>query len=54
MPIIIPCHRVIAASGALTGYLGGIERKQALLELERGVVLGATQAPSPSRQLALL
>jgi methylated-DNA-[protein]-cysteine S-methyltransferase len=33
--IIIPCHRVIGASGSLTGYGGGIERKQLLLDLER-------------------
>ena len=33
--IIVPCHRVIGASGSLTGYGGGLERKQALLELER-------------------
>ncbi|HEY3723854.1 MAG TPA: methylated-DNA--[protein]-cysteine S-methyltransferase [Acidimicrobiia bacterium] len=33
--IIVPCHRVIGADGSLTGYGGGIERKQALLELER-------------------
>ena len=32
--IIVPCHRVIGASGALTGYAGGLERKKALLELE--------------------
>ncbi|OSC41096.1 methylated-DNA--[protein]-cysteine S-methyltransferase [Mycobacterium decipiens] len=32
--IIVPCHRVIGASGNLTGYGGGIDRKQALLELE--------------------
>lgn len=32
--IIVPCHRVIGASGALTGFGGGIARKQALLELE--------------------
>ena len=31
---MIPCHRVIGASGALTGYAGGIERKVRLLELE--------------------
>ncbi|HRE45786.1 MAG TPA: methylated-DNA--[protein]-cysteine S-methyltransferase, partial [Terricaulis sp.] len=33
--IIIPCHRVIGASGALTGYGGGLPRKQFLLELEQ-------------------
>ena len=32
--IIVPCHRVIAASGALTGYAGGIDKKEALLRLE--------------------
>lgn len=32
--IIVPCHRVIGAGGALTGYGGGVERKQWLLEHE--------------------
>lgn len=32
--IYVPCHRVIGASGKLTGYAGGLKRKQALLELE--------------------
>lgn len=32
--IIVPCHRVIGASGALTGYAGGLERKQFLLTHE--------------------
>jgi methylated-DNA-[protein]-cysteine S-methyltransferase len=32
--IIVPCHRVIGANGALTGYAGGLERKVALLQLE--------------------
>jgi methylated-DNA-[protein]-cysteine S-methyltransferase len=35
IPIVIPCHRVIGANGTLTGYAGGIERKQTLLELEQ-------------------
>jgi methylated-DNA-[protein]-cysteine S-methyltransferase len=34
IPIIIPCHRVIGADGSLTGYGGGLEVKQKLLELE--------------------
>lgn len=33
--IIVPCHRVIGANGALTGYAGGIERKQWLLAHEQ-------------------
>jgi len=33
--LIVPCHRVVGANGALIGYAGGIERKQFLLELER-------------------
>ncbi len=34
--IIIPCHRVIGANGTLTGYAGGLERKQWLLQHEAG------------------
>ena len=34
--LIIPCHRVVGAGGALTGYAGGIGRKEALLRFERG------------------
>lgn len=32
--IIVPCHRVVAADGNLTGYAGGLERKRFLLDLE--------------------
>jgi methylated-DNA-[protein]-cysteine S-methyltransferase len=32
--VLIPCHRVVGAGGALTGYAGGLQRKQALLSLE--------------------
>ncbi len=35
IPIVVPCHRVVGAKGTLTGYAGGIERKQALLDLEQ-------------------
>ena len=33
--IIVPCHRVIGSTGGLTGYAGGIDRKRALLALEK-------------------
>ena len=35
IPIVIPCHRVIGANGMLTGYAGGLPRKQQLLELDQ-------------------
>lgn len=34
--VVVPCHRVIGASGALTGYGGGLDRKRLLLDLEAG------------------
>lgn len=34
--ILIPCHRVVGRDGSLTGYAGGLWRKEALLALERG------------------
>ncbi|OUP77814.1 MULTISPECIES: methylated-DNA--[protein]-cysteine S-methyltransferase [unclassified Thomasclavelia] len=33
--IVIPCHRVIGSNGSLTGYYGGLEMKQMLLDLEK-------------------
>ncbi len=36
LAVIVPCHRVIGAAGALTGYGGGLERKRRLLALEAG------------------
>lgn len=35
--IIVPCHRVVASNGALTGYAGGVERKKFLLDLEERI-----------------
>jgi methylated-DNA-[protein]-cysteine S-methyltransferase len=35
VPIVVPCHRVVGSDGRLTGYRGGLERKRALLDLER-------------------
>ena len=34
IPIVVPCHRVLARNGTLHGYTGGLQRKQQLLELE--------------------
>ena len=34
LSIVIPCHRVIASNGALTGYAGGLKNKQSLLKFE--------------------
>lgn len=41
IPIVVPCHRVVGASGSLTGYAGGIHRKEYLLELEGWLPAGA-------------
>jgi methylated-DNA-[protein]-cysteine S-methyltransferase len=35
--LIVPCHRVLGANGAMTGYAGGLDRKIALLKLERAI-----------------
>jgi methylated-DNA-[protein]-cysteine S-methyltransferase len=40
-PIIVPCHRVVGADGALTGYIAGLHVKRALLELEAAVMARA-------------
>jgi methylated-DNA-[protein]-cysteine S-methyltransferase len=55
VPIIVPCHRVLGADGALTGYGGGLHRKQALLDLERSAAGGGGPPPAWAfRQLTIL
>ncbi|MFT5434840.1 MAG: AraC family transcriptional regulator of adaptative response [Myxococcota bacterium] len=41
--IVVPCHRVVGSNGKLTGYAGGLHRKQFLLDLERRVAGKETQ-----------
>ncbi len=47
--VIVPCHRVIGADGSLTGYAGGLHRKEAFLKLE-----GALPAHITAKQAVLL
>jgi methylated-DNA-[protein]-cysteine S-methyltransferase len=42
--LLVPCHRVVSSSGALSGYAGGVRRKQFLLDLERRAVRVAESA----------
>lgn len=44
LSIVVPCHRVVGASGALTGYAGGVERKRFLLDHESGAALAVDAA----------
>ena len=46
LSVFIPCHRVVGASGSLTGYAGGLDRKIALLKLER---CDMTHLPRPAK-----
>jgi len=39
--LVVPCHRVVGASGSLTGYRWGVERKRQLLEAERALTVAA-------------
>jgi methylated-DNA-[protein]-cysteine S-methyltransferase len=53
-PILVPCHRVIAADGSLRGYGGGLHRKRALLELEGRAAAGLPPDPAWSERQAAL
>ena len=46
VPIVVPCHRVVGASGRLVGYAGGLGRKEALLRLEGALPESAVRAQS--------
>lgn len=48
LPIVVPCHRVIGAAGALIGFAGGLDRKAWLLDHERRISLGDAPA-QPAR-----
>jgi methylated-DNA-[protein]-cysteine S-methyltransferase len=55
VPIVVPCHRVLGADGGLTGYGGGLDRKRALLALERRTTAGLGPPPGwAHEQLAIL
>jgi methylated-DNA-[protein]-cysteine S-methyltransferase len=53
IPVIIPCHRVIAADGTLCGYGGGIDRKRWLLAHEGALPKQAAKDSARSRQMPL-
>ncbi len=50
IPIVVPCHRIVATEGTLGGYAGGLEAKRRLLALEGGIVPpGGWQKANQSR-----
>ena len=49
--IIVPCHRVIGANGTLTGYGGGLDRKEWLLSHESGGIIDQDRTDRPRRKL---
>lgn len=53
IPLIIPCHRVIGANGALTGFGGGLHLKEALLAHETRVLQDHIDAPAGTQRTLL-
>jgi methylated-DNA-[protein]-cysteine S-methyltransferase len=53
VPVVVPCHRVIGADGSLTGYFGGLQRKQTLLDLESRSAARAPESARANHQLAM-
>jgi methylated-DNA-[protein]-cysteine S-methyltransferase len=52
IPIVVPCHRVIGASGKLVGYGGGLPLKKRLLQLEGALALPLQFSPAPADRRA--
>jgi methylated-DNA-[protein]-cysteine S-methyltransferase len=52
LSIVLPCHRLIGADGALTGFSGGLEVKRALLEHEAATAARAAGAGSARRRMS--
>jgi methylated-DNA-[protein]-cysteine S-methyltransferase len=50
IPIVVPCHRVVATDGSLGGYTGGLAAKRRLLSLERGEARVPTGGWAPARR----
>ena len=48
--VVVPCHRVVASDGRLTGYAGGVDRKRQLLQLEGALTAGASVVPAPAAE----
>ncbi len=54
IPLVLPCHRVVAADGTLCGYGGGLEAKRWLLIHEKALASGAWRVTLSSSQIPLL
>jgi methylated-DNA-[protein]-cysteine S-methyltransferase len=54
IPLVVPCHRVVGANGALTGFGGGLHLKQALLEHEQRVLQQREDAPAGTQRSLLV
>ncbi len=48
--IVVPCHRVVGSTGALTGFAGGLDTKATLLQHEKDVAAGAADENADERQ----